>query len=190
MSSSNIDDFREFCELQAALYVAGQQQLIESVDRCQARATAHGLVAEIGQDAVQLIMATAFGERPGGPPRPRLNSDFAARCREVDERNQKNPAPEHADLEHLSDAAFYDALNAAERQWQKRGGAPQATWDAVQYSLRSEGFKALARNELRLRTLSSRQLKGLIGSLAKAKAEEALLRALVRMLPDGPQGTG
>jgi hypothetical protein len=69
MSSSNVEDFREFCEIQAALYVAGQQHLHDSVDRCQNRAVAFGLVAAIGQDAVQLIMATAFGERPGGPPR-------------------------------------------------------------------------------------------------------------------------
>jgi voltage-gated potassium channel Kch len=40
---------------------AGAPELVEAVDALQADAIANGLVREIGQDAVQAIMAQAFG---------------------------------------------------------------------------------------------------------------------------------
>jgi hypothetical protein len=52
--------FRERCEARAILYEACVYSLHEAVDVLQADAERTGLVAEIGQDAVQSIIATAF----------------------------------------------------------------------------------------------------------------------------------
>jgi hypothetical protein len=49
------------CEARAYLWAACEFDLHEAVDVLQADAVASGLVAEIGQDAVQAIMAEAFG---------------------------------------------------------------------------------------------------------------------------------
>jgi hypothetical protein len=57
--------FRARCEARALLYVAGELDLHEAVDVLQAHAIASGLVPQIGQDAVQAIMAAAF--RPVRP---------------------------------------------------------------------------------------------------------------------------
>jgi hypothetical protein len=52
--------FRARCEARALLYVAGELDLHEAVDALQAAAIASALIREIGQDAVQAIMAEAF----------------------------------------------------------------------------------------------------------------------------------
>lgn len=54
--------FRLRCWARAALYAAGEIDLIEAVDELQDAAAATGLVACIGQDAVQHIIASAFGD--------------------------------------------------------------------------------------------------------------------------------
>src|SRR5262249_25047017 len=54
------DIFRERCEPRAILYVAGEFDLQTAVDKLQADAVRNGLVAEIGPDRVQAIMARAF----------------------------------------------------------------------------------------------------------------------------------
>jgi hypothetical protein len=62
---SAADKFRARCEARAILYAAGELNLHEAVDALQADAVASGLVDEIGQDAVQQIMADSFrGVRP------------------------------------------------------------------------------------------------------------------------------
>jgi hypothetical protein len=87
----------------------------------------------------------------------------------------------------LEDEQYFEATASPQALWERRGReVAQATWNAVQYALRSEGLTALAANERRLRDFSVRQLQDLIGSLSQAKADAALLQALVRMLPDGP----
>jgi hypothetical protein len=53
--------FKERCEARAILFAAGEYDLHDAVDVLQAAAEASGLVDEIGQDAVQTIMAEAFG---------------------------------------------------------------------------------------------------------------------------------
>jgi hypothetical protein len=53
--------FRERCEARAFLYAAYDYDLHEAVDALQTAAEANGLIAEIGQDAVQAMMADAFG---------------------------------------------------------------------------------------------------------------------------------
>ena len=53
--------FEARCEARAILFALGEFDLHEAVDLLQADAVATGLVNEIGQDAVQAIMADAFG---------------------------------------------------------------------------------------------------------------------------------
>jgi len=55
-----VDAFRLRAEARAMLYAAGEYSLIEAVDELQASAEASGLVAGIGQDEVQAIIAAAF----------------------------------------------------------------------------------------------------------------------------------
>jgi hypothetical protein len=59
-----IDVFRERCEARAILVEACALDLHEAGDGLQEAAVATGLVDEIGQDAVQAIMAKAFAQVP------------------------------------------------------------------------------------------------------------------------------
>jgi hypothetical protein len=52
--------FRACCEARAYLYSIGEYDLHDAVDGLQEHAERHGLIEEIGQDAVQWIMASAF----------------------------------------------------------------------------------------------------------------------------------
>jgi hypothetical protein len=65
--------FRERCEARAILYEAAQLSLHEAVDELHADAERTGLVDMLGQDAVQAIIAEAFGRfdcgRDASPPR-------------------------------------------------------------------------------------------------------------------------
>jgi hypothetical protein len=54
------DVFVARCEARALLCKVGEIELLDAVDGLQQAASAYGLVAELGQDAVQKIMATAF----------------------------------------------------------------------------------------------------------------------------------
>lgn len=56
------DIFRARAEARAALFVAGELDLHQAVDALQAAAISSSLLGEIGQDAVQAILATAFGK--------------------------------------------------------------------------------------------------------------------------------
>jgi hypothetical protein len=55
-----LDMFWACCEARAHLYAVGELDLNDAVCVLQERAVRHGLVAEIGQDAVQAIIAEAF----------------------------------------------------------------------------------------------------------------------------------
>jgi hypothetical protein len=57
---SALEIFIARCEARAVLWAAGELSLHDAVDVLQADAVRDGLVAEIGQDAVQAIMAKAF----------------------------------------------------------------------------------------------------------------------------------
>ena len=52
--------FKVRCEARALLVATGDLDLHEAVDGLQAAAVASGLVAALGQDSVQAIMADAF----------------------------------------------------------------------------------------------------------------------------------
>jgi hypothetical protein len=56
--------FQLRCWARAYLYAAGELELPEAVDALQAAAEAYGLVDELGQDAVQAIIASAFAKVP------------------------------------------------------------------------------------------------------------------------------
>jgi len=56
--------FTARCEARALLWQAGKFDLHEAVDELQAAAVRDGLVAELGQDAVQWLMAEAFHKMP------------------------------------------------------------------------------------------------------------------------------
>ena len=59
-----IEVFRTLCWARAELWRGGEWEWIgHAVDPLQEWAVANGLVRLIGQDAVQQIMAEAFGER-------------------------------------------------------------------------------------------------------------------------------
>lgn len=64
-----LDVFFKCVEARAWLYSADEMDLHEAVDGLQEHAERHGVVSEIGQDAVQDIMAAAF--RRAGAKRAR-----------------------------------------------------------------------------------------------------------------------
>src|SRR5262245_17834131 len=90
------------CQARAALYAAGELDLIEAVDPLQADAEAAGLVAAVGQDTIQGVMADAFlavrqelHSEPAQESRmacstcgcdPCANPDFCRACRQADAR--------------------------------------------------------------------------------------------------------
>ena len=55
-----LEVFRERCEARAYLVEVGYLPLHQAVDELQASAVRDGLVDQIGQDAIQKIMAAAF----------------------------------------------------------------------------------------------------------------------------------
>ena len=63
LAAAPLDDvaaFRTKCMDAAERYAAGTVTLLDAVDALQHHAEAYGLVADIGQDAGQAIMAEAF----------------------------------------------------------------------------------------------------------------------------------
>jgi hypothetical protein len=53
--------FKERCWARARLFAEGELELHDAVDELQSSAVRTGLIAAIGQDAVQTMMADAFG---------------------------------------------------------------------------------------------------------------------------------
>jgi hypothetical protein len=51
------------CEARALMVSLGAMTLLDAVDGCQQAAEAYGLVINLGQDAVQAIIAEAFARR-------------------------------------------------------------------------------------------------------------------------------
>jgi hypothetical protein len=59
---SALEVFTARAEARALLWQAGEFDLHQAVDELQAAAERDGLVAQLGQDAVQKIVADAFGK--------------------------------------------------------------------------------------------------------------------------------
>ena len=127
----------------ARLYATGEIDLHVAVDELQEAAEANGLVAAIGQDRIQLIMAVAFGavrvaEKPAPLPDDQyegLGSTFAEACRKADATWH----PQHirpARLERLRLLMGDDV--SIERAWHELnerapGTVPLATLHAAEY---------------------------------------------------------
>jgi hypothetical protein len=117
-ASPAADVFRERCEARAILFAVGEIDLHGAVDVLQADAERSGLVAEIGQDVVQAIMAAAF---------------HAVRQAAIPDRVPPLP-------DKLSLYALYEALND-----QRRNGCAASTIKAAAYLIQqndAERFRA------------------------------------------------
>jgi|SRR6516164_7900458 hypothetical protein len=131
------------CNARARLYATGEIDLQTAVDELQESAELNGLVAAIGQDAVQAIMAAAFSavqvaEKPAPLPDDQyegLGSTFAEACRKADATWH----PQHirpARLERLRLLMGDDV--SIERAWHELnerapGTVPLATLHAAEY---------------------------------------------------------
>ena len=62
LSPDPLDVFRLRCESQAYLVEIGDLAFLDAVDALQADADFDGLVARVGQETIQQIMACAFGK--------------------------------------------------------------------------------------------------------------------------------
>jgi hypothetical protein len=60
----SVKAFKLRCEARALLWRLGELELQDAVDVLQADAVFDGLVDQLGQDAVQEIMARVFGDTP------------------------------------------------------------------------------------------------------------------------------
>jgi hypothetical protein len=156
--------FRARCEARAHLYGVGELDLHDAVDALQAAAVAYGLVASIGQDAVQAIMADALrpvrerewaagDDCPEPPvrPAPPVYDDFGLW------QGWDSPMPDPVSSKPASPTSKHDAfLEAYRKAWEehhiadcslgamqavvdasrRRRGTPRSTVDALFYSLR------------------------------------------------------
>src|SRR5215510_5142987 len=88
-----VEVFRLRCNARARLYATGEIDLQTAVDELQDAAEANGLIARIGQDAVQAIMAAACSAvPPAADSLPEAEYDdaaFAAACRAADEAQRR-----------------------------------------------------------------------------------------------------
>ncbi len=152
----------------AHLYAEGELDLLDAVDALQSAAEHYGLVAELGQDAIQQIIADAFrpvhealgdfdavpDESPDFDQYEGLTGTFRAACVEADRAiaERKRNAPEPAPMSPHAAAS---------------------TVDALAYSLRTHGTAALRDpdNQRRLAELSVAQIEALIVRLARVREQ-------------------
>jgi hypothetical protein len=158
---SPVEIFIARAEARALLWKTGELELHEAVDELQAAAVASGLVAELGQDEVQAIMAKAFAVvrddlstttvpdplpelcAENGTELPELveaeapddEDTFARACRAADERARSQPVdPTIARARQL--LADKGSLERASRQMHAdffRGRAAARTLMAAEY---------------------------------------------------------
>jgi hypothetical protein len=143
-----VEVFRLRCNARARLYATGEIDLHTAVDELQESAELNGLVAAIGQDAVQAIMAAAFSavrvtEKPAPLPDDQyegLGSTFAEACRKADATWR----PQHirpARLERLHLLMGNDV--SIEHVWHELnerapGNVPEVTRQAAEYLVREK----------------------------------------------------
>lgn len=146
-----VEVFCERAEARAMLWAAGEYTLHEAVDVLQADAVRTGLVALIGQDAVQAIMAEAFDEPA------EIESDLTI---------EETVARWECDFPARLAA---QALNHPAR----RRDALSLTYDALLYELRTFGVVQFANPncQRRLADLSIKQVRELIAALMRLKPE-------------------
>ncbi|MGJ5120957.1 hypothetical protein [Bradyrhizobium oligotrophicum] len=71
----DLDDFREYCEIEADMVARGWVSFQHGVDTVQWVAEQWRLVDAIGQDAVQAVMAAAFGWLHAAPDEIELDDE-------------------------------------------------------------------------------------------------------------------
>jgi hypothetical protein len=106
-----------------------------------------------------------------------LSPSFAALCREADKKQRRKPTDQHLELlrklmaDGVSLERAWHEINAAH----VRGRAAQSTVEALMYSLRERGTKALEEPDTkrRITQLSEQQLHEVGGRLQRLKPEIA-----------------
>jgi hypothetical protein len=144
MGARPVDVFAARCKARAALVVAGEMDFHQAIDGLQAAAVETGLVAAIGQDAVQAIMVASGWDAPSW-------REAAAWYHE--QRGDRVLIVEPASFKRAA------------------GAAPKPTVDALMYSLRERGVAALAEpaTRRRLGELSEEQLREVGGRVQQFK---------------------
>jgi hypothetical protein len=176
-SASPSEVFRARAEARAVLWAVGELDLHEAVDKLLADAERDGLVAAIGEDAVQQILADAFAPHRDDlmPANAELaesepiEDTFAAACRAADEKQRRKPRDPH--LDHLralmaDDVSLPHAI--AEMQHHRLANrAAASTVEALMFSLRERGVAALSERDCRRRLaeLSTAQVRDVIRRL-------------------------
>ena len=127
--------FTARAEARALLVASGELDLHEAVDGLQAAAVASGLVHEIGQDAVQAIMAAAFEPVPSVP---------------TEEDAEAPPKPELADIPLIAThgvpraAAFQREYELRIKRQCERFGPAKSMADASEYLARTNSQRLKA----------------------------------------------
>jgi hypothetical protein len=126
--NSTPEIFRACCEARAHLYSIGEYELEDAIDGLQEHAERHGLIEQIGQDAVQQIMVEAFRGVPdlvmGPVPRGVAQSTLDAADYLHTLRPGGGPEPELTETQ----------IEARWRRW--LAGRPDSELAAIQEHLR------------------------------------------------------
>jgi len=140
-----VEVFVARAQARATLWAAGEISLHAAVDELWADAVRDGLVAKLGADEVQRLLADAFApERDDLPrhedvvPEPIADDDtFAEACRKADEKQRRKPADPRLDrLRRLTDDDV-----SLERAWHELKAerlsrqVPEALLHAAEYLL-------------------------------------------------------
>jgi uncharacterized protein YjiS (DUF1127 family) len=159
-------------EARARLYADGEMDLHTAVDELQRLAETNGLVAAIGQDAVQAIMSEAFAvvrddlptsdEPTVSPDEPTFAGDpwsapsWHKAAIEYYKERAKRPLVAETEPEHLARLRRLMANDVSlERTYAELNSAPgraaKMTVEALMYSLRERGTAALKEPDTRRR---------------------------------------
>jgi hypothetical protein len=114
----DVEDFTECCQVHAWYYAEGWISLQAAVDNLQRLAARRGLVDEIGQDAVQRLIA--YESMPEHASDPEIPTDYAARIyaqwEADDAKRRPSAAPEPQKREYRTPQATVDAFWFVARQ--------------------------------------------------------------------------
>jgi hypothetical protein len=188
--------FTARCEARALLWHTGELDLHTAIDELWAAAMHDGLVAKLGPDKVQELLANAFA-----PQRDDLPSDREDQVATSDNLNSADdtwsaPGWRDAAIEYHKDRGknvstvcytpdeldrlrkLLDDDVSLERAWHeinKRADAADSTVEALMFSLRERGVAALSEPETRRR----------LANLSSAQVREVLAR-LIALRPTYP----
>jgi hypothetical protein len=174
-------------EARAQLWYNGELSLHDAVDELWADAERDGLVAKLGAEEVQRILADAFAplrddlprddESPADDDPPPADDDtFAAACRKADEKQRRKPVDQRLEFLRglLDDDVSFERAFTEINSARLRNRAAEATVEALMFSLRERGTAALAEPETqrRLAELSSAQVRDVIARLIAVRSPQ------------------